>query len=164
MLHARKDYQRIQDPWEKIPEDEPVFLLRGQDVLAPDVVEYWAQLLKNQGGEEQLVTAAKAQAHKMRDWQKDQKVKVPDLPEPVVNSAMPKTNLLWMGEMGPDVIMEGFGRLPTLEAKMEVLVFLKRALEQEVMDKLGELADNRKVLANNWEKCYNEIIQLVERE
>lgn len=27
MLHARKDYMRIQDPENKIPQDEPVFLL-----------------------------------------------------------------------------------------------------------------------------------------
>ena len=29
MKHARDDYNRIQDPAGKIPEDEPVFLLRG---------------------------------------------------------------------------------------------------------------------------------------
>jgi len=35
MLHARKDYnERVQDTAKQIPEDEPVFLLRGQDALA----------------------------------------------------------------------------------------------------------------------------------
>lgn len=31
MIHARKDYDHIQDPSGKIPLDEPVFLVRGQD-------------------------------------------------------------------------------------------------------------------------------------
>lgn len=30
MIHARPDYNRIQDPENKIPEDEPVFLLRAK--------------------------------------------------------------------------------------------------------------------------------------
>lgn len=34
MLHAREDYNRIQDPANKIPGDEPVVLLRAQDKLA----------------------------------------------------------------------------------------------------------------------------------
>jgi len=38
MKHAREDYNRIQDPDEKIPDNEPVFLLRGQDVLAPNLL------------------------------------------------------------------------------------------------------------------------------
>lgn len=42
MKHARPDYNRIQDPAGLIPEDEPVFLLRGQDVLAPSLVKDWA--------------------------------------------------------------------------------------------------------------------------
>ncbi len=35
MKHARKDYDRIQDTVGKIPENEPVFLIRGQDLAAP---------------------------------------------------------------------------------------------------------------------------------
>ena len=34
MKHARSDYDRIQDPDGKIPANEPVFLIRGQDVCA----------------------------------------------------------------------------------------------------------------------------------
>lgn len=44
MIHARPDYQRIQDPSGKIPEDEPVFLLRAQDQTAAATVRYWAGL------------------------------------------------------------------------------------------------------------------------
>ena len=42
MKHARKDYNRIQDPENKIPADEPVFIVRAQDPLAADVMRYWA--------------------------------------------------------------------------------------------------------------------------
>lgn len=44
MIHGRTDYQRIQDPENKIPPDEPVFLLRAQDKTAADVVRFWASL------------------------------------------------------------------------------------------------------------------------
>jgi hypothetical protein len=46
MKHARRDYNRIQDPAAQIPADEPVFLLRGQDPLAPSVVRNYAALCK----------------------------------------------------------------------------------------------------------------------
>ena len=42
MIHARDDYNRIQDPAGLIPADEPVFLLRGQDPAAPNTVDRWA--------------------------------------------------------------------------------------------------------------------------
>jgi hypothetical protein len=39
MFHARQDYNsRIQDSANIIPADEPVFLLRGQDVHAPQIL------------------------------------------------------------------------------------------------------------------------------
>lgn len=31
----------------KVREDEPIFVLRGQDVLAPDIVRAWAEALEN---------------------------------------------------------------------------------------------------------------------
>lgn len=46
MQHARKDYNRIQDTENIIPEQEPVFLLRGKDVAAPYAIEAWAQKAK----------------------------------------------------------------------------------------------------------------------
>ncbi len=49
MRHARKDYNRIQDPENKIPDDEPVFLLRGQDPLAADTVRGYAQYCEDAG-------------------------------------------------------------------------------------------------------------------
>lgn len=40
MLHARDDYNK--GKMDTIPKDEPVFLLRAQDVAAADTVRYWA--------------------------------------------------------------------------------------------------------------------------
>jgi len=80
MRHARKDYDRIQDPEGKIPQDEPVFLIRGQDITAPDVVHHWADLAAARGASSEIVMLAREQAERMRDWQRLNVGKVPDLP------------------------------------------------------------------------------------
>lgn len=80
MKHARDDYNRIQDPENKIPENEPVFLLRGQDVCAIPALEAWVNEAKKQAVEPRMVSAALAQLEKMRDWQLEHKVQVPDMP------------------------------------------------------------------------------------
>lgn len=76
MIHAREDYNRIQDPAGLIPEDEPVFLLRAQDQLACLAVAYYADLCRQVQAPE---VAAKAEDHSklMAAWPKK---KVPDLP------------------------------------------------------------------------------------
>jgi hypothetical protein len=80
MKHARDDYNRIQDPDGLIPADEPVFLLRAQDKLAPTVVEIWAKMLRAIGGDFEMVEKAMAQARAMQSWQIHQrKRKTPDL-------------------------------------------------------------------------------------
>ena len=79
MKHAREDYNRIQDPENKIPEDEPVFLLRGQDELAPDLVRTWAIQLFAKGGNPVMAGMALEQSKLMEEWQKTHKKKLPDL-------------------------------------------------------------------------------------
>lgn len=76
MIHARDDYNRIQDPAGLIPADEPVFLLRAQDALACKAVEYYAFLCSKAQAND---VAAKAWQHasRMESWPKK---KVPDLP------------------------------------------------------------------------------------
>lgn len=78
MKHARDDYNRIQDPSGKIPDDEPVFLLRGQDECAAEAVAYYAWLCRQKSAFE---IASKADTHAilMRNWPVK---KVPDLPSP----------------------------------------------------------------------------------
>lgn len=80
MKHARPDYNRIQDPDDKIPEDEPVFLLRAQDVTAPFLVRMWAQQAESFGAKQDIVDAARRQAANMTEWQREHGMKIPDMP------------------------------------------------------------------------------------
>jgi hypothetical protein len=85
MKHARKDYQRFQDPLPEymggIPPDEPVFLLRAKDITAPGVVRYWALVAKRAGANDKIIEAALGQAQAMANWQKEHGSQVPDMPE-----------------------------------------------------------------------------------
>lgn len=78
MKHARPDYGRIQDPSGLIPDDEPVFLLRAQDIIAPDLVAAWAKLAAQNGVSHEMCSLALSHADRMREWPKK---KTPDLPE-----------------------------------------------------------------------------------
>ena len=73
MKHAREDYNRIQDPEEKIPEDEPVFLIRAQDQVSGDAVRAWAYLNEKAGGDTNLTESARRQATLMDEWPKKKK-------------------------------------------------------------------------------------------
>jgi hypothetical protein len=77
MKHSRADYDRIQDPAGLIPDDEPVFLLRGQDELAAQHVRDWAEHAELRGCSPEVVAAARAHADKMDAWPKK---KLADLP------------------------------------------------------------------------------------
>jgi hypothetical protein len=80
MKHARKDYERIQDPEGIIPADEPVFLIRGKDIAAPAAVEAWAALAEASGASEAIVETARAHARAMRVYQEQFGKQVPDMP------------------------------------------------------------------------------------
>jgi len=82
MWHARSDYQeRIQDSANLIPADEPVFLIRAQDIVAPAIVEEWADQAELEDAAPNIVKAAREHAQRMREWQKAHGSKVPDMPE-----------------------------------------------------------------------------------
>lgn len=80
MIHARNDYNRIQDPAEGNPDmisngstpigsDEPVFLLRAQDVTASAVVRYWADLNERLPDHDpEAVSLARSHADRMDNW------------------------------------------------------------------------------------------------
>lgn len=79
MKFSRQDYDnRIIDTKNLIPEDEPVFLLRSTDSLAPRLLLQWAMELRLAGGDPDLAKNAEAHAQKMLDWQKIHKAKTPD--------------------------------------------------------------------------------------
>ena len=80
MKHARDDYARIQDPKNLIPTDEPVFLLRGQDALSARTLRFYANAVRDYGGDFRIVEMCLQQAANMERWQRDVKCKCPDLP------------------------------------------------------------------------------------
>jgi hypothetical protein len=78
MKFTRDDYnKRIVDKANKIPEDEPVFLLRAQDKYAPSTLRFYAKLLEEDGNIE-MAEELRAHARNMIVWQKSVKVKTPD--------------------------------------------------------------------------------------
>lgn len=79
MKHAREDYNRIQDPEGKIGEDEPVFLLRASDKMAPQTVREWARLQKLAGNKDKAVQVALDWAETMEYWQLENGCKLADL-------------------------------------------------------------------------------------
>ena len=79
MKHARDDYNRIQDPAGLIPDEEPVFLLRGQDLAAPRALRAYAIHASSIGASDDLVAATLAQARRMEEWQRLRARKTPDL-------------------------------------------------------------------------------------
>lgn len=92
MKHARADYnRRIQDSENKIPEDMPVFLIIGSDVVGPSSVENWANEAEAIGASEHIVAAARQQAKEMRIYQEHhpELVKVPDMAREDVSVNIP---------------------------------------------------------------------------
>ena len=79
MIHAREDYNRIQDPAGKIAEDEPVFLIRAQDQVSVSAVRAWAELHKAAGGNPILSQMAYYHAQLMELWQESHNKKAADL-------------------------------------------------------------------------------------
>lgn len=79
MRHARADYERIQDPAGLIPADEPVFLIRGQDVVGADAVAAWANLHERAGGDPSVAAMARRHAAAMDAWGKKKHADVPSV-------------------------------------------------------------------------------------
>ena len=79
MRHAREDYNRIQDPGGKIPSEEPVFLLRGQDKLAATIVRAYAEQA-GAAGLQDIAEISMKWADTMDEWRKTHGGgKLPDL-------------------------------------------------------------------------------------
>lgn len=51
-----------------LPPDEPVFVLRGRDGLAADIVQRWAVAADRAGSPKKKVESAYAVAHHMKKW------------------------------------------------------------------------------------------------
>jgi len=80
MKFGREDYnKRIIDTENKIPVDEPVFLLRAQDKFAPKLLLQWAMEVRLAGGDPKVAAEAEEHAQNMLDWQKVHGSKNPDM-------------------------------------------------------------------------------------
>jgi len=81
MQHARKDYtERIQDSAHLIPDEEPVFLVLGRDMVGAATVRAWAHLNKVNGGSDVCTSSAMRQADRMEAWA-SKHGKIADLPK-----------------------------------------------------------------------------------
>lgn len=68
MKHARNDYMSIQDSSGKIPDDEPVFLLRAKDKLAPLIIRTYADLTTAVGAKADFTALCKLWADQMEKY------------------------------------------------------------------------------------------------
>ena len=62
----------------KAADDEPVFVLRGNDALAAMTVHYWADLAAAHKSTPEKVVGARAVADQMQSWAETRGSKVPD--------------------------------------------------------------------------------------
>jgi hypothetical protein len=84
MVHARTDYNRIQDPAGKIGADEPVILFRAQDALMPAILAFYADRVRQLHGDQRIIDSALAHEQATRKWQRMNKCKLPDMPEDAI--------------------------------------------------------------------------------
>ena len=63
----------------KIPSREPIFVLRSQDVFAPETVDYWLQVSRVTAGPDKFQSAAQ-RYKEMLEWQNTEptRAKIPD--------------------------------------------------------------------------------------
>ena len=69
MFHARNDWNgRITDLKKKIPENEPVFMIRGQDKVGALTARIWAILNWVTGGSHLASKKVWVHARRMSNW------------------------------------------------------------------------------------------------
>lgn len=63
-----------------IPDDEPVFLLRGQDPIAAEVVKTYAFILELRGGDQHVAQRIQEWAEYMKKYAEEKQHGLPDVP------------------------------------------------------------------------------------
>lgn len=66
-----------------IPDDEPVFLIRGQDLAAIPAAAAWCEAAERLGAEPELIETVRRHMDLVGEWQQDH-AKVPDAPADVL--------------------------------------------------------------------------------
>jgi hypothetical protein len=85
MKHANPKYEHIQDPSGTIPQDEPVFLLRGTDPATPAAIETWAVINQHLGAPTARICESLRHSERIRKYQEiyPELVHVPGTPYPL---------------------------------------------------------------------------------
>ncbi len=78
MIHARQDYNRFQDPLNKIGQDEPVMIFRAQDKHFKKVLRYYSDLLSESGNYE-VACLVEEHIQLAEHWELSNDTKEPDL-------------------------------------------------------------------------------------
>lgn len=81
MEFGRKDYDKgglIVAGTTSIAEEEPVFILRAQDIAAPAAIRAWVKLAKSLGASAHILESAESLARAMEGWPLR---KLADMPE-----------------------------------------------------------------------------------
>lgn len=89
MRHMRTDYDVIQDPGapgrSRIKDDEPVLLIRGQDLAAPATAHAYAAAAEALGTDPAVCDAVREWAEEITAWQESSGLgKIADVPEGVL--------------------------------------------------------------------------------
>jgi hypothetical protein len=80
MLHARDDYNRIQDPENKIGKDEPVLLLRAQDHHFLRMLSYYQRCLEQDiEPDRAMIQSIDLHIARTSRWNADHQTKAPDM-------------------------------------------------------------------------------------
>jgi hypothetical protein len=68
------------DTWNKIPDDEPVFVIRGKDLLALKAVGAWIESTRNSEVPKDKIDRAQEHYQEIKQFQKDhpERCKMPD--------------------------------------------------------------------------------------
>jgi hypothetical protein len=89
--HGRFDYdERIQDAARIIPEEEPVFLLRGQDPAAAAAVRAWCAVAADLETDPAVIDRARAWADRMEQWADSHPVTRPTVPADPIEAPRPR--------------------------------------------------------------------------
>lgn len=72
--------QCCKDTWEKIPDDEPVFIIRGKDKLAPRVMLLWLDAARDAGVNEDKLARVGEHLAAVIEFQEQhpERCKIPD--------------------------------------------------------------------------------------
>lgn len=69
MGHATK-YGRITAEHKEIPEDEPVFIIRGKDCLAVPTIDYYISQVATRAPNQQFLEQVSAVCDYIQEWQR----------------------------------------------------------------------------------------------